>query len=304
MASKPTTTSTTTCTSGLDTALAAILSRRQARNLLRQLTLPPSPNPSSSRRVPPPLPPPADFSSNDYLSLSHNRTIQTCFLARLQQEASERDGRGFALGARGSRLLDGNSALATTLEARIAAFHGAAAGLLFNSAFDANVGLLGCVPQPGDAVVYDELVHASAHDGMRLSRVVPERRRAFAHNNVASLRAVLEELVAHDAGYVNGERNAFVLVEGVYSMDGDVAPLRKVVECVEKCLPRGNGYVIVDEAHSTGIFGEKGRGLVCELGLEARVWARVLGFGKAMGCAGGRLLIGSPLIEYNRPDGS
>jgi 8-amino-7-oxononanoate synthase len=85
----------------------------------------------------------------------------------------------------------------------------------------------------------------------------------------------------------SGKRNVFVAAEGVYSMDGDVAPLADIVDCVERCLPQGNGYVIVDEAHSLGIFGERGRGLVCDLGLETRVWARVLGFGKAMGCSGG-----------------
>jgi 8-amino-7-oxononanoate synthase len=73
----------------------------------------------------------------------------------------------------------------------------------------------------------------------------------------------------------------------VYSMDGDAAPLKDIVECVEKRLPLGNGYIIVDEAHSTGIFGHQGRGLVCHLGLESRIWGRVHTFGKAMGCSGG-----------------
>lgn len=286
--------SATPATRNLDSALATLLSRRRDRNLLRQLTLP-------AERSPP-APPTADFSSNDYLSLSAHPAVRAAFLARLQDGSSTSssvpayDGPGPArLGATGSRLLDGNSALAESLESRIASFHRAAAGLLFNSAYDANVGLLACVPQPGDAVVYDALVHASVHDGMRLSRVPAERRRAFRHNDVAGLRAVLQGLdgVALLRRGEEEARNVFVVVEGVYSMDGDVAPLKEVVECVEESLPRGNGYVIVDEAHSTGIFGERGRGLVCELGLESRVWARVMGFGKAMGCAGGML----PLIE-------
>ncbi|GAB1318047.1 8-amino-7-oxononanoate synthase [Madurella fahalii] len=292
MSHKPPSPSTTPRNPNLDTTLATVLARRRDRNLLRQLTLPASPGT-------------IDFSSNNYLSLSAHPAVRASFLARLQQQHQQQQPNAPRLGATGSRLLDGNSALAEALEARVARFHRAAAGLLFNSAYEANVGLLGCVPQPGDAVVYDELAHASAHDGMRLSRVRAERRKAFPHNDVEGLRGVLEGLLGLDGGsYRNGERNVFVVVEGVYSMDGDVAPLREVVDCVERCLPRGNGYVIVDEAHSVGIFGERGRGLVCELGLEDRVWARVLGFGKAMGCAGGIVLCSEIarlyLINYAR----
>ncbi|KXX79353.1 putative 8-amino-7-oxononanoate synthase [Madurella mycetomatis] len=284
--------SATTRGPGLDTTLATLLSRRRDRNLLRQLTLPTAPAA-------------IDFSSNNYLSLSTNPAIRASFLARLQHQDQDQDQQQARLGATGSRLLDGNSALAEALEARIAHFHRSAAGLLFNSAYEANVGLLACVPQPGDAVVYDELVHASVHDGMRLSRVGAERRKRFAHNDVAGLRQVLEGLLGpNETPYESGEGNVFVVVEGVYSMDGDVAPLREVVDCVEECLPRGNGYVIVDEAHSVGIIGERGRGLVCELGLEGKVWARVLGFGKAMGCAGGIVLCSEIarlyLINYAR----
>jgi 8-amino-7-oxononanoate synthase len=181
---------------------------------------------------------------------------------------------------------------------------------------DANVGLFGSVPQPGDAIVYDALIHASVHDGMRMSRA--GLRIPFAHSRVwehdtkegsgvssspsngngklpageegaLSLEAVLESLLRGPEGalFRSGKRNVFVAVEGVYSMDGDLAPLADIVDCVERCLPQENGHVIVDEAHSVGIFGDRGRGLVCELGLEERVWARVLGFGKAMGCSGG-----------------
>jgi 8-amino-7-oxononanoate synthase len=166
---------------------------------------------------------------------------------------------------------------------------------------DANVGLFSCVPQKGDAIVYDELIHASVHDGMRLSRA--SRRLPFAHNRVIdagegetelqpavglkSLESILREL---EQSSDDRPKNVFVAVDGVYSMDGDVAPLAEIVDCVERCLPRRNGYIIVDEAHSTGILGRNGRGLVSKLGLENRVWARVHGFGKAMGCAGGELI--------------
>lgn len=269
----------------LDDVLADLLTRRQSLDRLRRLTTVPAGV--------------TDFSSNAYLSLSSHPEVQRAFLARLESSVIGGSSGLGILGSGGSRLLDGNSALAESLEGRIAAFHRAPAGLLFNSAMDANVGLFSCVPQPGDVVVYDELIHASVHDGMRLSRA--GRRVPFAHNCVYAgparsrdqQTAVAKELMGLEAvlrGFqegADGTRNVFVVVEGLYSMDGDVAPLKDIVECVERCLPRGNGYIIVDEAHSTGIFGDRGRGLVSELGLEDRVWARVLGFGKAMGCAGG-----------------
>lgn len=281
----------------LDDVLAELLDRRRTRNQLRRLTT-----------VPPGT---VDFSSNAYLSLASQPAIQQAFLARLHAAAdvssaslsSTTPSHALLLGSGGSRLLDGNSARAEALERTIGNFHRAPAALLFNSAMDANVGLFSCVPQPGDVIVYDELVHASVHDGMRLSRA--GRRLPFAHSRVweeavcsetqraptagRCLEAVLQSLLQGPEGalFRSGQRNVFVAVEGVYSMDGDVAPLAEIVDCVERVLLKGNGHIIVDEAHSTGVFGERGRGLVCELGLEDRVWARVLGFGKAMGCAGG-----------------
>ncbi|KAL2170296.1 hypothetical protein VTG60DRAFT_4975 [Thermothelomyces hinnuleus] len=280
----------------LDHVLASILHRRSSRNQLRRLTT-----------VPHGM---VDFSSNAYLSLSSQPAVQQAFLARLHAAASRTGSNGSSslLGSGGSRLLDGNSSYAESLERTIAAFHRAPAGLLFNSAMDANVGLFGCVPQKGDAIVYDELIHASVHDGMRLSRT--GKKIPFAHSSVwevshpdpnkSSLETVLRSLLhGPDGGlFQSGERNVFIAVEGIYSMDGDVAPLTEIVDCVERYLPRRNGYIVVDEAHSTGIIGDRGRGLVCEQGLETRVWARVLGFGKAMGCTGGIVLCSSTTREY------
>lgn len=257
---------------GLDSLLAARLKDRESRSQLRRLTTPPAEN--------------VDFSSNSYLSLSQVPEVRKAYHSLIQNHASPPP----FLGSGGSRLLDGNSALAETLERDIAAFHGAPAGLLFNSGFDANVGLFSCVPQPGDVIVYDELIHASAHDGMRLSRA--GRKIPFRHNTVyketlsgtKSLDVVLSEL---DQKVIDGKKSVFVAVEGVYSMDGDIAPLRQIVDCVKHRLPRGNGYLFVDEAHSTGIFGDSGRGLVSELGLEHDIFARLNTFGKAMSSFGG-----------------
>ncbi|KAK6541500.1 hypothetical protein TWF694_007308 [Orbilia ellipsospora] len=278
----------------LDEIFKNLLVKREANNRLRRLTL----------RDPGTV----DFSSNGYLSLSTHPDIKNLYNSRLQSSED------FALGSGGSRLLDGNSVLAEKLEVDIAAFHGAPAGLLFVSGFEANTGLFSCAPQPGDYVVYDELIHASVHDGMRLSRA---KTIAFAHNLVSgkndsidskskSLEGTLSNLLQGENGnkIMSGVKNVFVAVEGVYSMDGDIAPLKEIVECVEKSLPRGNGYIIVDEAHSTGWLGNQGRGLVCQLGLESRIWARVHTFGKAMGCSGAIVLCTpttrSYLINYAR----
>jgi len=134
-------------------------------------------------------------------------------------------------------------------------------------------------------VVHDELIHASVHEGMRLSRA--RKCVPFAHNSVVDLGRVLGELVEGDAALREGRRSVFVAVESLYSMDGDLAPLKQIVETVERVLPRGNGHVVVDEAHSTGIYGREGRGVVCSLGLEGRVYARLHTFGKALACNGG-----------------
>ncbi|KAI5866168.1 PLP-dependent transferase [Durotheca rogersii] len=298
----------------LDGALAALLARRESHGKLRRLTKP--------------LAHCVDFSSNGYLSLSTNLEIQEQLLARLQARvaagAADIDraagSRASILGSGGSRLLDGNSSFAEEIEARIAAFHRSETALLFTSAYDANTGLLGSVPQPGDVIVYDELIHASVHDGMRMSRA--GRKIPFAHNSVSgsrpgagaeagdgrlgrqsenkNLEHVLGQLSGREGSedVRSGKANVFVCVEGLYSMDGDVVHLQKVVDAVDRCLPSGNGYIIVDEAHSVGVFGDDGRGLVCKSGLEDRIWARVLGFGKAIGCSGGVVLCSSTVRSY------
>ncbi|KAH7139973.1 pyridoxal phosphate-dependent transferase [Dactylonectria estremocensis] len=288
----------------LEARLASLLARRESRSQLRRLTT-----------VSPGM---VDFSSNSYLSLSNHPDVQRAYLSLLSSHINSISPASSPpiLGSGGSRLLDGNSSFSESLERDIASFHGAPAGLLFNSGFDANVGLFSCVPQPTDVIVYDELIHASVHDGMKLSRAA--QRLPFRHNavstkgnrmgkNLRSLDALLRDLTTGSSGreFLDGKRNVFVAVEGVYSMDGDVAPLQEIVECVERWLPKGNGYIIVDEAHSTGIYGAQGRGLVCQLGLENRVFARVHTFGKAMGCSGAIVLSSHTtrayLINYARP---
>ncbi|KAE8447959.1 hypothetical protein EG329_010031 [Mollisiaceae sp. DMI_Dod_QoI] len=268
----------------IEKKMHTLLSRRKSLSSFRTLTTFP---PTS-----------LDFSSNDFLSLSTSPLLRTSYLHELTTSPS------FRLGSTGSRLLDGNSSYAENLETSIAEFHNAEAALLFNSGFDANEGFFACVPQEGDVVVFDEMVHASVREGMRLSRA--GKRVSFRHCDVGDLKRVLEEVNARDMEVREGRRNVFVAVESLYSMDGDLAPLREIVDVVEETLGRnGNGLVVVDEAHATGVYGEKGRGLVCELGLEGRVYARLHTFGKALGSNGAAILCSALtreyLINYARP---
>ena len=212
-----------------------------------------------------------DFWSNDYLGLAR---------AQVQGEV---DGEKVGCGATGSRLISGNSAAAEALEERIAAYHGAAAALLFPSGYAANLGLLSAVLRRGDLLLYDELVHASCRDGLRLGQA---RSYRFAHNDLEDLRRQLEERTT--AGQV------FVLTESRFSMDGDVAPLMRLAHL---CAFFG-AHLIVDEAHSGGLDGARGGGLVARYGLQDRVFATVITYGKAFGTHGAAVLGATALREY------
>jgi 8-amino-7-oxononanoate synthase len=251
--------------STLSSKLSSLLTTRKANSALRTLTV----SPQTSK----------DFSSNDFLSLSTSPILRTAYLSELNSHPD------FRLGSGGSRLLDGNSFYAENLEKEIAQFHGAEAALLFNSGFDANEGLFACVPQTGDVIVFDAFIHASVHEGMRLSRA--GRKAKFEHNSISDLERILSQIL-RDEKIADGERNIFVAVESLYSMDGDLCPLKAIVELVERMLPNGNGHIIVDEAHSNGVYGFQGRGIVCSLGLENKIFARLHTFGKAIGCNGGK----------------
>jgi 8-amino-7-oxononanoate synthase len=210
-----------------------------------------------------------DLCSNDYLGVVHDGLLE-----QGQQEA-------LAHGSGGSRLLAGNYPLIGEVERQLAEFHAAPAALLYNSGYDANLGLLSCVPQRGDIVLYDALSHASIRDGMRLSFA---QAFSFAHNDCADLERRLASR--------KGEGTCFVVTESVFSMDGDLAPLK---EMAALCRQYG-AQLIVDEAHATGVIGSGGEGLVQELGLEGECFARVHTFGKAVGCHGA-VVLGSPLLR-------
>jgi 8-amino-7-oxononanoate synthase len=212
-----------------------------------------------------------DFCSNDYLGIVKNKLIEK--LAPV----------GLSHGSTGSRLLSGNYALIEETEKQIADFHGAEAGLIFNSGYDANTGLLSSVPQKGDTIIYDQLSHASLRDGIRLSFATAF---SFLHNNLDDLE---KKLSSSDIN-----RQIFVVTESVFSMDGDLAPLREIVDLCEKY----NAALIVDEAHATGVVGAKGEGLVQKTNLEKKCFARIHTFGKACGTHGAIILGSEKLQQY------
>jgi 8-amino-7-oxononanoate synthase len=212
-----------------------------------------------------------DFCSNDYLGVARNGLLEK---AMVPEDAH---------GSGGSRLLAGNYALIEETERVLAFFHSARAGLIFNSGYDANVGLLSCVPRRGDMILYDALSHASIRDGIRLSF---GQAFGFAHSDCRDLERRL--VAAKEAGTI------FVVTESVFSMDGDTAPLEEIAGL----CGRYGAHLIVDEAHATGVVGVAGEGLVQRMGLQDRCFARVHTFGKAMGCHGAIVLGSETLRDY------
>lgn len=253
------------------------LNERKEQNAFRQLRLPDGKT---------------DFCSNDYLGIATNAFTQTpsssgfpvttssgpAAFSGVSQQGPDHPLRH---GSGGSRLLAGNYSLIEETERQLAAFHEAAAGLIFNSGYDANIGLLSSVPQRGDTILYDYLSHASIRDGIRLSFA---RSFSFQHNDVEDLAKKLQA-----AG-----GTIFVVTESVFSMDGDQAPLQEIASL---CAVYG-AHLIVDEAHATGVIGKKGEGLVQELGLSSACFARIHTFGKAVGCHGAFIAGSETLRDY------
>ncbi|MCJ1300654.1 hypothetical protein MMC08_003451 [Hypocenomyce scalaris] len=192
--------------------------------------------------------------------------------------------------------MDGNYDYLETVEDEIAQFHRAEAGLIVGSGFEANLAIFAAIPRPGDAIVYDELVHASTHDGMQHSQAVT--RVPFRHNDVDSFRDAMISVCDSQPLIRQGKRCVIVAVESFYSMDGDICPLRELIEAAKEIFPGGNAQFLIDEAHSTGVIGPKGAGLVCELGLEREVAIRLHTFGKALSASGGIYNTAEILAEF------
>ena len=219
-----------------------------------------------------------DFSSNDYLGLAKSEVLFDATHQLLLERNYKKNG------ATGSRLLSGNHALYPETEAFIATFHQAEAALLFNSGYDANVGFFSSVPQRNDVILYDELIHASIRDGLQLSHA---KAYKFQHNDLEDLK---EKLVK----FQSSTSNIYIVIESVYSMDGDSPNL----EALAQLSDQFGCYLIVDEAHALGVFGENGEGLIQSLGLSDHVFARIMTFGKGLGCHGAAILGSNDLKQY------
>lgn len=221
-----------------------------------------------------------DFSSSDFLSLSSSGLVRMAFFDELARHP------GFHLRNGSAPMLHGDNSYVETLEQELADFHGAEKGLMFSSSYDASGAIYKVIPQDGDAIVFDENVHASFHDAMRISPA--SIRRSFSHNNLDSFREVLTSVKESDEDFEDGLRTVLISIESVYSMDGDVAPIEDMVRIAKAIFPCGNAQFVVDEAHSTGLVGEKGNGLVCALGLTKEIAIRLHSFGTALGSQGGQ----------------
>lgn len=217
-----------------------------------------------------------DFYSNDYLGLAGNIELRASFLEFLNENKEE-----YLFGSTGSRLVSGNLPVFEEAEAIFSAFFKSENSLLFPSGFQANLALFSSLPQKNDLVVYDAEIHASIKSSLRQSNA---DLRSFKHNDLDDLK----QKIRHQGGEV------YLVVESVYSISGDLAPLAEIARfCTENSC-----RLIVDEAHSTGIYGLEGRGLCVEMNIQDLVFARIHTFGKAMGCAGAIIACSCELRDF------
>lgn len=237
------------------------LENRKQNNSLRQL-------PSFNNLV--------DFSSNDYIGFSRSESIFKLAHHYLIENDILQNG------ATGSRLISGNHPLYQIAESFISQFHESESALIFNSGYDANVGFFSAIPQRNDVILYDELSHASIRDGIVMSNA---KSYKFNHNNLEDLERLILKFP---------DTNIYIVTETVFSMDGDSPNLEELVQLSEK----HNCYLVVDEAHTLGAFGEKGEGLIQYLQLHNRIFARIMTFGKGLGCHGAAVLGSIELKEF------
>jgi 8-amino-7-oxononanoate synthase len=247
-------------------ALQQKLHFRKEANALRKLPMPTSG---------------IDFSSNDYLGFAKNEQIFDATHQYLVDNTIKING------ATGSRLISGNHNLYDITEKYIAAFHQSEAALIFNSGYDANVGFFSAVPQRNDVILYDELCHASIRDGIQMSNA---KSYKFQHNDYEDLESKIAKLQTPNSEL----HTIYIVTESVFSMDGDSPNIETLVELSEKF----KALLVVDEAHALGVFGEKGEGVIQSQQLQNKVFARIMTFGKGLGCHGAAILGNADLIEY------
>ena len=222
-----------------------------------------------------------DFASNDYLGFSKSEAIFNKTHAYLIDNAILQNG------ATGSRLLSGNHAIYQVAENFIAKFHQSERALIFNSGYDANVGFFSAVPQRNDVILFDELSHASIRDGIQLSNA---KSYKFQHNDFEDLERLIQNLSSKSQDLTT----IYIVTESVFSMDGDAPNLEELVALSNKY----NCYLVVDEAHALGVFGNSGEGLIQLLGLQDPIFARIITFGKGLGCHGAAILGSQKLVDY------
>ncbi len=222
-----------------------------------------------------------DFSSNDYLGFAQSESIFN------QTHQYLLDNNIKTNGATGSRLLSGNHNLYNITEEFIAQFHQSESALIFNSGYDANVGFFASVPQRNDIIIYDELCHASIRDGIQMSKA---KSYKFQHNDFDHL----EKLIPKPTTDNPQPTTIYIVTESVFSMDGDSPNLEQLVQLSQK----HNCLLVLDEAHSLGVFGNQGEGLVQNNNLQEAVFARIVTFGKGLGCHGAAILGSTELKKY------
>jgi glycine C-acetyltransferase len=230
------------------------------------------------------------LSSNDYLGLTHHPRLRDAALRAVGE---------YGVGSGAVRTIAGTMTEHEQLEAELAAFKGVEAVLTFQSGFTANTGVIPTITGEQDLIVSDALNHASIIDGMRLSKAP---RKVFPHKDVAALREILREAAEHGRPDGSGPyRLLLVVTDGVFSMDGDIAPLGEIVEAAEEV----GAAVYVDDAHASGVLGRDGRGTVDHFGLTGRVDIQVGTMSKAMGVLGGYVAsttaVRELLIQRARP---
>ena len=297
----------------MENRLQECLDRRQREGTLRALS-----NTASSATSSPLI----DFSSNDYLGLSrcpeqHHR-VETAYKQFMQTSSQSQ---GPLLGATGSRLLSGDSSLARTLETSLALIHNRSAALLFNSGYDANLSVLSSLPfsdDGDDVIIMDELVHNSLVMGVRMGRMKQENVFMFQHNNIDDLKQVLQHVQKRSTS----TPTVLIVIESVYSMDGDIAPMKDILDLAGHT----GAQVIVDEAHGLGVYGcsnlhdmslesqlnrgisqnwgndnmAGGVGALAALNLEQHpaLLCSIHTFGKAAGCHGAVVAASNTVISY------
>ncbi|MGZ8898788.1 MAG: aminotransferase class I/II-fold pyridoxal phosphate-dependent enzyme [Limisphaerales bacterium] len=262
---------------GFEEELRARLESLESQNLRRALRRIASPQQPRSRIAGREI---INFSSNDYLGLAtHPRLREAAAIAL----------RDYGTGSGASRLISGSLDPHHHLEESLAAFKGTGRALVFSTGYATALGAITALISAGDIIILDKLVHASIVDGARLSGA---KLRIFGHNDLHDLESILQWSETRRSA--NPNIQILIVTESLFSMDGDIAPLSAIVELKN----RFGAWLMVDEAHATGLFGPNRRGLIDEFGLTSQVEIQMGTLGKALGSAGGYIAGSAVLIDY------